>query len=122
MKTARRVTGAAGFLDRLFCRAIWQPHTGEETMKIETLRDLKTVLRQGEFTGLGGYPLYLIAADGEALSFAAVRERFREVCADMLDMSHLNQWRIVGVAINYEDADLCCAHTGKPIPSAYADA
>ena len=91
-------------------------------MQIESLAQVKAALRNGPFTDLGGYPLYFIAADGEALSFGAVRERFREVCADMLDMSRLSQWRIVGLEINYEDASLSCAHTGEAIPAAYVDA
>lgn len=91
-------------------------------MQIDSLTQVKAALRSGPFTDLGGYPLYFIAADGEALSFEAVRERFREVCADMLDMSRINQWKIVGLEINYEDADLTCAHTGKAIPSAYCEA
>ena len=88
---------------------------------IQSLAEVKQALRNGAYTSLGGYPLYFIAADAETLSFEAVRERFREVCADMLDMSHMSQWRIVGIEINYEDADLVCAHTGKRIPSAYGE-
>jgi hypothetical protein len=86
-----------------------------------TLRDLKHDLRAGEYAWPGGYPRYFIAADGEALSFCAVRERFREVVADMLGMSRLAQWRIVGCDINWEDSELHCAHTGARIPSAYAE-
>lgn len=86
-----------------------------------TLRDVKTALRAGPCAWPGGYPLYMVTSDGAALSFAAVRERFREVVADMLDMSRLSQWRIVGVEVNWEDPALYCDHTGARIPSAYAE-
>jgi hypothetical protein len=86
-----------------------------------TLRDVKEALRAGPYAWPGGYPLYMVTSDGAALSFEAVRERFREVCADMLDMSHLSQWRIVAIEANWEDGALTCDHTGKRIPSAYAD-
>lgn len=90
-------------------------------MHINSLRQVKEILRSGEYTNLGGYPLYFIAADNEALSFEAVRERFRTVVADTLGMSGMRDFKIVGCEINYEDADLYCAHTGKRIPSAYAE-
>lgn len=86
-----------------------------------TLRDVKAALRSGPYAWPGGYPLYFVTADGAVLSFAAVRERFREVCADMLGMSALAQWRIVGLDVNWENPELFCDHTGARIESAYAE-
>jgi hypothetical protein len=88
--------------------------------RIETVAQFKAALRHGGTTSLGGYPLYFIVSDGEALSFEAARENFRQI-ADSIVHRHNDGWRIVGQEINYEDEDLVCAHTGKRIPSAYGD-
>lgn len=88
--------------------------------EVRNLAAVKAQLRAGEHTGLGGYPLFFWAADGEALSFDAVRDNFREVASAMMqDHNPRDGWRVVGVEINYEDANLVCSHTGKPIQSAY---
>lgn len=86
--------------------------------RITSVADLKAALRYGEHTRLGGYPLYFVASDGEALSFEVVRENFRTV-VDSTANGHRDGWRVVGLEINYEDNDLFCAHTGKKIASAY---
>lgn len=86
-----------------------------------TLRDVKAALRSGPYAWPGGYPLYFITSDGSALSFEAVRERFRDVVADMADCRRDAQWKLEAVEPNYEDADLRCDHTGARIPSAYAE-
>lgn len=86
-----------------------------------TLQDIKTRLREGPYAWPGGYPLFFIAHDGEPLSFAAVRERFREVCAAHLTRDERDQWFLTAVEPNWENPDLYCAHTGERIPSAYAE-
>lgn len=86
--------------------------------RIETVAEFKAALRRGQTTDLGGYPLYFIASDGEAISFEAARENFAQI-VDSIANGHRDGWRIVGQEINYEDEDLVCAHTGKRIPSAY---
>jgi hypothetical protein len=67
--------------------------------------------------------MYFLAADGEPLSFEAVREEWKLICEAHIDRGqYLNvQWAIVGCDINYEDPELYCAHTGKRIESAYAE-
>lgn len=90
---------------------------------IETLAQCKATLRAGETAWPGGYPRYLITADGQALSYAAARENFREIVSAFIepDYSPSGDWRIIGSDINWEDADLVCVHTGEKIASAYAD-
>lgn len=85
------------------------------------IKQIKQALRDGPYAWPGGYPLYFITADGEALSFDAVRAMFRTVCADTLGMSGMSQFRPVACEANWEDDELYCAHTGKRIPSAYGD-
>lgn len=87
---------------------------------LRTAADVKAALRAGSTTDWGGLPLYFVAADGEALSFDAVRNNLREVLPAMADRRN-RDWRVVAVDINYEDTDLTCVHTGQRIPSAYGE-
>ena len=85
------------------------------------LSEIKTALRNGQYAWPGGYQMYFVTSDGEALSFETVRAEWKQVI-----WSHLigfnGGWHIAGADINWEDADLICAHTNKPIPSAYGEA
>lgn len=90
------------------------------TREIGSAADLKAALRNGEFAWPGGYPLYFIASDGEALSFDSVREELRNVI-DAIQSQDNSGWRVVACDINYEDGELFCAHSGERIPSAYAE-
>ena len=87
---------------------------------IESVADLKSALRCGRFTDLGGYPLYFITSDGAALSFKTAREEFPLLC-DSVRTGMNDGWRVIGVEINYEDSSLFCAHSGEKIESAYCD-
>lgn len=87
---------------------------------VETVAHVKAALRAGAFTGLGGYPLYFITGDSEAVSFDAIRDNFREVIEAFASGHRHDSWLPVAIEVNYEDAHLTCAHTGKPIPSAYS--
>ena len=62
----------------------------------------------------GGYPLYYLTEDGSVLSPDAVEENL-ELCNDPDDP----QWYVVGVAVNWEDQELFCDHTGLKIECAY---
>ena len=86
---------------------------------IRTVADLKATLRQGSHTWPGGYPLYLIANDGESLSFESVRENYRQV---LYSKRHRldDGWRVIGCAVNWGE-NLVDAHSGKNIESAYGD-
>ena len=85
-----------------------------------SLQEIKQAIRD-KYAWPGGYPLYLVCADGEALSIDAGREDWRQIVrAHLWDDMH-DQWRIIGVEINYEDPALYCAHSGKRIKSAYAE-
>ena len=56
---------------------------------MSSLADVKSALRSG-----GGYPCYFITRDGAALSFAAVREEFHQVCYDWMHGASTG-WRVV---------------------------
>ena len=65
----------------------------------------------------GGYPVYHICNDGEALCPKCANDPKNPVHEDMPD----DGWRIIASDINYEDDDLFCAHCGEQIKSAYGD-
>jgi len=89
-------------------------------MNINTVKDLKQALRNGPYAWPGGYPLYFITSDGAALSFKAVRENLRCVIWSIKNKVS-DGWRVQAMAINYEDNDLYCDHTGEKIESAYSE-
>jgi hypothetical protein len=79
-----------------------------------TPRELKDALRAGRRSH--GYAVYFVAADGQPLSFEAVRDNFRLVLAEMRDPEERDQWRVIGVQTTAEDDEPpVCAHTGKII-------
>lgn len=89
-------------------------------MIIECVENFTRALEIGPYAWPGGYPTYFIMADGEALSFESADDvenagLIREAIRDHNDP----RWRAVAFEINWEDPNLYCCHTGKPIPSAY---
>ena len=69
----------------------------------------------------GGYPVYAVMADGEALCPRCVRESVRLILAatHTLEPASWDDWRLAGAQVNWEDSDLYCAHCGNPIEAAY---
>jgi hypothetical protein len=90
-----------------------------------TLLEIKQLLRHGQYAWPGGYSMYFVTHDGAALSFDAVRQEWRQVVQDHLWARRPGfrgtGWLIEGYAINWEDGELTCEHTGKRIESAYAE-
>ena len=87
---------------------------------IDSVADFKATLRAGPYAWPGGYPLFFITSDGGALSFESARECAYEI---MHSMRHDidDGWRVVACEANWEDTDLYCDHSGKPIESAYGE-
>lgn len=85
------------------------------------LSQIKSHLRYGQYAWPGGYPMFFICADGGILSFAAVRQEWRQVCRAMIQHDKRSDWYVVGCDINWEDPHMECEHTGERIESAYAD-
>ena len=83
------------------------------------LQNVKQAIRNG-YAWPGGYPLYIVMSDGEALSIAAARDNWRQIVRETLQGSR-GGWRAEGADINWEDTELFCAHTGARIESAYGD-
>jgi hypothetical protein len=83
-----------------------------------TISDFRRDIRQ-PYAWPGGYPMFFLTSDGEALSFAAAKSQRRNVL-EAIAGGYSDGWRVVGVNVNWENADLTCAHTGEAIGSAYA--
>jgi hypothetical protein len=86
--------------------------------EINSVANLKATLRMGEFTDLGGYPLYLITSDGGSLSFESAKQNFKSI-VDSIKNQINDGWRVVACDVNYENDELYCDHSGKKIESAY---
>lgn len=85
-----------------------------------TLREIKAALRSGPYTWPGGYPIYFITTQGDALSFKAVYTGWRNVCeAHLVEGCDCNGWDVSAIDINWENAELRCAETNELIESAY---
>jgi hypothetical protein len=68
----------------------------------------------------GGYPRFFITSDGEALSYAAARDNAELIRKSIAERSR-DGWRVDGCAVNWEDSELYCDHTGELIESAYGE-
>jgi hypothetical protein len=104
-------------------RADWPRHPLRTVYRrtfadIENTQQLRATLRAGPYAWPGGYPMFFVTSDGAALSFDSVRAEYAQ-CARSIRDKLRDGWRIVACAINYEDTELTCEHSGKPIESAY---
>lgn len=87
-----------------------------------TLAEIKGRLRAGKYAWPGGYPIFFIMSDGEAMSFEGVRACWRDIVQAHIcpDYRH-SGFHVAGAEINWEDPELFCCHTNARIESAYAD-
>ena len=90
-------------------------------MKTEfTKADFEAALKNGAWAWPGGYPIYFLCSDGEALSFESAKENAEQVCWAIEAKSNCG-WRVVGADVNWEDSTLTCSHSNRLIPSAYGE-
>lgn len=87
---------------------------------IKTGKDFRETIRAGAYAWPGGYPLFFITSDGAALSFDSAKENARHIIDSIRNKSK-DGWRVIGCDVNWEDSDLYCDHSGKPIESAYGE-
>jgi hypothetical protein len=97
-----------------------RPDYARTFARINNSLQLRATIRAGAYAWPGGYQMYLIANDGEALCFDCAQTQYYQ-CAYSIRHGINDGWRIVGCDINYEDPDLYCAHCSKSIPSAYGN-
>ena len=90
-------------------------------MKISNKHQFLAVLAEGPWAWPGGYPLFFVTSDGEALSFRSAEREQEAICEAIAEGDKASSWFVIGVEINYEDAELYCCHSGERIESAYAE-
>ena len=71
--------------------------------------------RETPYAWPGGYPIYAVLDDGEAL------------CAKCIQLPEVHEggdsdgWRYEGAQVYWEGPDMNCAHCSAALPSAYGD-
>lgn len=83
-----------------------------------TVAKFKDVLAGGPYVWPGGYPLYFIMHDGEALSFKAAEENQKQIIYS-IENNMKDDWHVIGYEINWEDENMRCAHSNDLIECAY---
>ena len=89
-------------------------------LTLDILGQVKSAIRSGKYTDLGGYPLALVMADGECLCIECASAEWRNICHSTLHGIR-DGWNAAGASVNYENPDLYCAHCSARIESAYAE-
>ena len=82
-----------------------------------TKQEFTESIERGPYAFPGGYPVFYLTRDGEALSFQAAADN-AELIADVVEGGNDPQWQVVTQEINWE-SELYCAHTGEQIEAAY---
>jgi hypothetical protein len=85
---------------------------------INSVADFKATLRAGAYAWPGGYPLFFIANDGEAICFSCGKTEFSAIANSIATLA-ADGWNIIACEINYENSSLDCAHCSAIIESAY---
>lgn len=92
-----------------------------DARSIETVRDFINALREGPYTSVGCYPIFFLCEDGEPLSYKAAKEEVFRIARAIQGRETDKQWRVTHQAVNWEDPELYCSHSGERIESAYAE-
>lgn len=97
-----------------------------QAMQISQLRKIQLDSRRfrdeivaSPYTSVGGYPLYAVTSDGAALCHKCCKTEAAQI-GKPSGYSH-DQFRLIGLEVNWEDAGLYCDHCGGRIESAYAE-
>lgn len=88
-------------------------------MNIAKSIELRKAIR-AKYAWPGGYPMFLVMSDGEALCMDCARKEYKQIAYANRHNSR-DGWRVEGAEINYEDNDLYCAHCSARIESAYGE-
>lgn len=89
-------------------------------MQITTAAEFQKVLDHGPYAWPGGYPLFFITKDGEAMSFEAARDNVSRIKMALRYKDDAD-WEPIAVGVNWEDEHLLCCVRNRLIPSAYGD-
>lgn len=85
--------------------------------RLKRTASVKHFLRH-KYAWPGGYPMYAVCNDGEALCHACTKEHAKLI----LRATRANDrsgWNVRACGINYEDSELYCCDCGETIEAAY---
>jgi hypothetical protein len=91
-----------------------------DTATIAILGQIKNAARN-KYSWPGGYPLFLLMGDGEAVCPGCAKREFRSICRHTIQPAYGRDWQCVAVDVNWEDGDMRCAHCYATIESAYGE-
>ena len=84
-----------------------------------TIALVREAVRQ-KYAWPGGYPMFLIMADSEAICMACARKEWENIARATRYPDYIDkQWQCIGAEVNWEDTTLYCAHCSELIESAY---
>ena len=86
-------------------------------MVIEILKQVRELARK-VYAWPGGYPQYMLMADGEVLCAKCARSEYRSFSRSTHHKDD-KSWQAVAVCIHFEGEPLICAHCNAEIKSAY---
>ena len=72
------------------------------------------------FAWPGGYAKYMVCADGACLCHKCAKDNADQIVEAIVTATD-DQWRFVGADVNWEDADMYCAHCNGHIEPEYGD-
>lgn len=98
---------------------IVREHYSYTFSRIENSHQLRATIRNGKYTNVGGYPLYLVFGDGEPCCFDCARKEYKQISSDT-KAGYGASFQVVGCEINWEE-EMFCSHCNNQIPSAYGD-
>ncbi len=99
--------------------------TGNDRLKttkganMVSLEKIKYAIRN-KYAWPGGYPLFFVTGQGEALSLQGAKEIWRDIIQAHNDHRHCDA-SIESIEINYDDPQLYCCVTNQLIESAYGE-
>lgn len=87
----------------------------------ETHIKLVTELKTEPYAWPGGYPKYAVVADGGCLCHKCMTTEHERLSTVEAECPDDDQWRVIGLDINWEDTELTCDHCNAKIECAYSE-
>ena len=88
-------------------------------MKNQILEKVKDAIRN-PYASPGGYPVYVVMADGELLSRDCARREYKLIADNTVHNTQAD-WVAAGAMILWEGTDSYCAHCNCELESAYGE-
>jgi len=89
-------------------------------MKNQILEKVKDAIRN-PYAWPGGYPVYVVMADGELLCRDCARKNYKLIVQHVDDSNMFGDWRALGAEVLWEGEDNHCGHCSCELESAYGE-